>query len=122
LSQERANRRPEGGRSAEHESQPRFKVPFQVVGHPGDHDAHDQTRGDGPPSDRASQQERNDAKGHKDQQKHPRSISRTDLRSGVVALKLNRRKASEHPAAGKTQMTPLPSLPKSPKKPKRPKR
>jgi len=39
-----------------------------------------------------------------------------------VALKVNRKKPSEHPAFGKTQMTPVRSLPKSPKKPKRPKR
>ena len=50
------------------------------------------------------------------------AVSRADLRSGVVALKAERRKASEHPAAGKTQMTPVRSLPKIPKKPKRPKR
>ena len=37
-------------------------------------------------------------------------------------MKVNRRKASEHPAYGKTKMTPVPSLPKSPKKPKRRKR
>ncbi len=45
-----------------------------------------------------------------------------DLRSVVMALKVVDKKASEHPAYGKTQMTPVPSLPRSPKKPKRPKR
>ena len=44
------------------------------------------------------------------------------LRSGVVALKVERKKASEHPAFGKTEMIMVPSLPKRPKKPKRPKR
>jgi hypothetical protein len=39
-----------------------------------------------------------------------------------VALKVIDKKASEHPAYGKTEMILVPSLPKSPKKPKRPKR
>jgi hypothetical protein len=35
-------------------------------------------------------------------------------------MKITEKNPSEHPAAGKTQMTPVPSLPKRPKKPKRP--
>jgi hypothetical protein len=37
-------------------------------------------------------------------------------------MKIIRHKPEEHPAAGKTQMTPVPSLPQRPKKPKRSKR
>jgi hypothetical protein len=40
----------------------------------------------------------------------------------VVTLKVNYKKASEHPAYGKAEMTFISSLPKRPKKPKRPKR
>jgi hypothetical protein len=40
----------------------------------------------------------------------------------VVTLKVNRKKASEHPAYGKTEMIFISSLPKCPKKPKRPTR
>ena len=39
----------------------------------------------------------------------------------VVTLKVVDKKASEHPAAGGTRVTLIPTLPKSPKKPKRPK-
>jgi hypothetical protein len=39
-----------------------------------------------------------------------------------VALKVIDKKASEHPAFGKTEMIFISSLPKRPKKPKRPKR
>jgi hypothetical protein len=40
----------------------------------------------------------------------------------MIAMKIVEKKPSEHPAAGKTQMSPVPSLPKGPEKSKRPKR
>jgi hypothetical protein len=56
---------------------------------------------------------------------YPRGRGRNDqaaLRSGVVALKAIDKKASEHPAAGGTRVTLIPTLPKGAKKSNRPKR
>ena len=80
--------------------------------------AHDSRRG--PPSNGPTG---NASGAYTNQQPNGRTAQDLPLsRSTIICVKIVDKKSSEHPAAGKTRMTPVRSLPKRSKKLKRPKR